>query len=184
MRKKLIARTAKLQTEPKKGRKNKGIAVTYEHSPLDLDERNHGTIYAVININCQEKEAEEVAELIIDAFHGEYYSNLERDPLASFESSLGKINEELAEVTHQGKTGWLKNLNAVLAVLSGTTLHVTKSGKAEAYLYRGEKSSHISNDLAGDQVNPLRTFINIASGDLVEKDKISQIGRASCRERV
>ena len=32
---------------------------------------------------------------------------------------------------------------------------------------------HISDDLGGDTVNPLRTFINIASGDLNEGDKVA-----------
>lgn len=173
MSKKLIARTAKLLTESKRGHRGKGVAITYEHIPHDLDERNHGSIYAVINISASSHEAEEITELILDAFHGEYYQDLTRDPLASFEAALAKVNEELGEATHQGNVSWLKNLNAVLAVLSDNTLHITKAGKTEAYLYRGEKSSHISEDLAGDTVNPLRTFINIASGDLVEGDKVA-----------
>jgi hypothetical protein len=173
MPKKLIARTAKLLTESRRGHRDKGVAVTYEHIPRDVDERNHGSIYAVINVNAPTGEAEEITELITDAFHGEYYQDLNRDPLTSFETALSKVNEELGEATHAGNTSWLKNLNAILAVLSETTLHITKAGSAEAYLYRGDKSSHISDDLAGDTVNPLRTFINIASGDLLEGDKIA-----------
>jgi hypothetical protein len=136
MPKKLIARTAKLLTESKRGHRGKGVAVTYEHIPRDVDERNHGSIYAVINVNAPTGEAEEITELITDAFHGEYYQDLSRDPLTSFETALSKVNEELGEATHAGNTSWLKNLNAILAVLSGTTLHITKAGSAEAYLYR------------------------------------------------
>ncbi len=173
MSKKLIARTAKLLTESKRGHKGKGVAITYEHMPRDLDERNHGSIYAVINVTTPTHEAEELTEVILDAFHGEYYQDLSRDPLVSFEAALSKVNEELGEITHQGNVGWLKNLNAILAVLTGSTLHITKVGKTEAYLYRGAKSSHVSDGLGGDTVNPLRTFINIASGDLLENDKIA-----------
>ena len=50
MHKKLIARTAKLSTETRKGHRGKGVAITYEHIPQDVDERNHGSIYAVINV--------------------------------------------------------------------------------------------------------------------------------------
>jgi hypothetical protein len=172
MQKKLIARTAKLLTETKKGRR-KGVAVTYEHIPKDLEERNHGSLYAVIHVNSPVGEAQDVIELIIEAFHGEYYQDLGREPLLSFEAALSKINEELADITHHGNVSWLNNLDAILAVLTDNTLHITKSGKTEAYLYRGEKQSHISNDLAGDVVNPLRTFINIASGEMFEGDKIA-----------
>jgi hypothetical protein len=172
--KKLIARTAKLHSEPqKKSRRFKGIAITYEHIPTDLEERNHGSVYAVININTANPEAEEVAELIIDTLSGEFYQNLHEPALSSFESALTKINEELADITQQGYINWLNNLNAIIGVLSNNVLHISQAGKTEAYLYRADKSSHISDDLAGDAVNPLRTFINIASGELHEGDKVA-----------
>ena len=170
MQNKLIARSAKLLTETKKGRR-KGVAITYEHIPKDLDERNHGSLYAVIHVNAPVAEAQEIIELVIEAFHGEYYQDINREPLLSFEAALSKINEELADITHQGKISWLNNLDAILAVLTGTTLHVTKAGKTEAFLYRGEKQSHVSEDLSGDVINPLRTFINIASGEMYEEIK-------------
>lgn len=173
MRRKLIARTAKLLSESKKSRRNQGIAVAYEHIPNDTEERNHGAIYAIVNINSPADKAEEVGEFIIDTFHGEFYQDLGRDPMASFEAALGRVNEELAEITHQGNTAWLGNLHAILAVLAGDTFHITQTGKAEAYLYRGGRSSHITHDLTGDNVNPLRTFINVASGELLEGDKIA-----------
>ncbi len=173
MQKKLIARTAKLSSETKKNRKAKGIAVSYEHIPKNLDERNHGSIYAVINVNASVDRAEEITELIIDSFHGEYYSDLSKSPVESFESALSRVNEELAEATQQGNTEWLNNLNAVLMVLKDTTIHLTQAGKADAYLYRNEKSTLISDGLAGDTVNPLRTFITVASGELQEGDKLA-----------
>lgn len=173
MYKKLIARTAKLSTESRKGHRGKGVAITYEHIPQDVDERNHGSIYAVINVNAPHSDAEQIAELILDAFHGEYYQDLTRDPLISFEAALTRVNEELADATNQGKISWLNNLNAILGILSNHEFHITKAGKTEAYLYRGEKSSHVSNDLGGDTVNPLRTFINIASGELNEGDRVA-----------
>lgn len=173
MHKKLIARTAKLLSESKRSRRHQGIAIAYEHIPNDVDERNHGSIYAVVNVNAASASAEEVAELIIDAFFGEYYQDLTKDPLASFEAALARVNEELADVTHNGNIHWLNNLNAVLAVHTGNTIHLTQTGKAEAFLYRGGKSSHITKELAGDNINPLRTFINIATGDLQEGDKIA-----------
>ncbi len=172
MHKKLIARTAKLLSESKRSRRHQGIAIAYEHNPNDVDERNHGSIYALVNVNAPAASAEEVAELIVDAFFGEYYQDLEKDPLTSFEAALARVNEELADITHNGNIHWLNNLNAILAVHTGDTIHITQTGKAEAYLYRGGKSSHITRELAGDNINPLRTFTNIASGDLLEGDKI------------
>jgi len=173
MRKKLIARTAKILSESKRGRKHQGIAVAYEHIPNDGDERNHGSIYALINVKASSESAEEVAEVITDAFHSEFYLDLNRDPMSSFEIALTKINESLAEITHQGNIGWLNNINAVLAVISDSVIYVTQTGKAEAYLYRAGKSSNITKDLSGDSINPLRTFTYTAAGELIEGDKVA-----------
>lgn len=172
MRKKLIARTAKLLSESRKNRRHQGVAVAYEHIPKDIDERNHGAIYAVINVKAPADLAEEVSEVIVDTFHGEYYQDLNRDPVTSFEAVLTRVNEELAEITHQGNTAWLGNLHAVLAVISDDMIHLTRTGKAEAYLYRGGRAGHATEGIEGDNVNPLRTFAYTGSAELLEGDKM------------
>lgn len=171
MKKKLVARTAKLLSENRKFN-DTGISIAYEHQPKDPEERKHGLIFAVIEIVGPLSSAEEIAELIIDTLHNEFYKDIDRDSLESFEASLSKINEELANITEQGKINWLGKLNAILAVLADDTLHLTQSGNVEAILYRNDKSNTISQELAGDAINPLRTFINIASGDLLDGDRI------------
>ncbi len=173
MNKKLALRTARLASESHKLKSTNNICTAYEHRPDDPDERRHGILFAVIDVNGNPKRSEELIELIIDTFHGEYYQELERDPLESFENALAKINEELGEFTSNGNTFWMGRLNAILAVFADDTIHITQTGKAEAYLYRGDKESHITDDLAGDSVNPLRTFVNITSGELAEGDRIS-----------
>lgn len=173
MGKKLVTKTASILSETKKSKEKEAVAIAYEHIPRNPKEQEHGSLYAVIELEDSGGRAEEIAEAIIDVFYKEYYFDTEREPLESFESALGKINEELAERSGNGQINWLGKMNAVLAVLAKSNLHVTQAGKAEAYLYRGEHEMHITEDLAGDSVNPLRTFINVASGDLVENDHLS-----------
>lgn len=173
MGKKLVSKTAKVLSETKKSKDKEAVAIAYEHIPRSPEEQSHGSLYAVLSIEDSSGHAEEIAEGIIDALHNEYYLDTEREPLASFESALAKINEELGERSSEGQINWLGKLNGVLAVLTGSTIHLTQAGKAEAYLYRGEHTMHITEDLAGDSINPLRTFINIASGDLVENDRLA-----------
>jgi hypothetical protein len=171
--KKLVSRTAKVLSETKKTKDKEAVAVAYEHIPRNPDELKHGSIYAVIELEDKGGHAEEIAERIIDVLHESFYENLEKEPLESFEASLAKINDELADRSSEGQINWLGKLNAILGIFSENTLHVTQTGKAEAYLYRGEHTMHITEDLAGDSINPQRTFINIASGDLTEKDKVA-----------
>ncbi|MEK7447622.1 MAG: PP2C family serine/threonine-protein phosphatase [Patescibacteria group bacterium] len=183
MNKKLALRTAKLASEAKNLKNSSNISTTYEHQPKDPDERRHGILFGVIDINGSPKNSQDLIELIIDTFHGEYYQDLNKDPLESFENALSKINEELGEYTNGGQTYWMGKLNAILAVYADNTIHITQTGKSEAYLYRSGKESHITEDMSGDSVNPLRTFVNITSGDLVEGDKISVLSSgilASC----
>jgi hypothetical protein len=175
MGKKLVSKTAKVLSETKKSKDKEAVAIAYEHIPRNPEEQAHGSLYAVIEVEDSGGHAEEIAESIIDALHKEYYEDLTKDSLSAFESSLAKINEELAERSSEGQINWLGKLNAVLGVLSESTLHLTQTGKAEAYLYRGEHEMHITEDLSGDSVNPLRTFINVASGDLTEKDRVAMV---------
>jgi len=173
MGKKLVSRTAKVLSETKKTKDKEAVAVAYEHIPRNPEEQQHGSIYAVIEIEDKSGHAEEIAEKIIDILHDTYYDDTTKDALAAFEESLAKINDELADRSSEGQINWIGKLNSVLAILSGNTFHVTQAGKAEAYLYRGEHTMHITEDLSGDSINPQRTFINIASGELAEKDKIA-----------
>jgi hypothetical protein len=175
MGKKLVSKTAKVLSETKKSKEKMAVAIAYEHIPRNPEEQAHGSLYAVLEIEDKGGHAEEIAESIIDALHNEYYLDTDREPLASFESALAKINEELAERSSEGQINWIGKLNGVLAVLTGSTIHLTQAGKAEAYLYRGDHAMHITEDLAGDSINPLRTFINIASGDLVENDRMALV---------
>jgi len=173
MGKKLVSRTAKVLSETKKSKDKEAIAIAYEHIPRNPEEQRHGSIYAVIEIEDNGGHAEVIADSILDALHNEYYLDTERDTISSFEAALAKVNEELAERSSEGQINWLGKLNAVLAVLSESTLHLSQAGKAEAYLYRGEQTMHVTENLSGDSINPLRTFINVASGDLTENDRVA-----------
>lgn len=175
MSKKLIPRIAKLLSETKKNKSREIVAIAYEHIPRNPLEQKHGSLYAVIELEDAGGYAEEIVDTILDILHREFYADCDKDSLASFESALAKINEDLAERSSQGQINWLGKLNAVLAALSENTLHLTQAGKSEAFLYRGEQMIHITEDLAGDSINPLRTFINIASGDLTEGDRLALV---------
>lgn len=175
MGKKLVSRTAKVLSETKKSKDKEAVAIAYEHIPRDPQEQKHGSLYAVIEVEDAGGHAEDLAEVIIDTLHSEYYDDPDKESLASFESALAKVNEALAEKTQEGQINWLGKLNGILAVLSGNTLHLTQAGKAEAYLYRGDHALHVSEGLAGDSINPLRTFINVASGDLTENDRLALV---------
>lgn len=141
--------------------------------PESSEERDHGMIYMIIEILSSDPTMGRVAKLIEKILIEKYYENLE-DGLTSFETTLKAINEKLASLADEGEIGWIGKINAVIAILEKNILHVTQTGTTEAYMVRGNKITHITENLStpSEKPNPLKTFINIASGDLNLGDKV------------
>jgi hypothetical protein len=172
LQEKLVTKVGKLLSEKQK--KVSGYSRAYEYVPADFFEKQHGTLYFVIEIASPNPTAGEIGEMIIGVIKEEYYADLDRDVLVSFESALKAVNKELANLAAQGKTSWLNKINAICASLSDGNLHLTQVGSAEAYLLRNEQLTHISENLftPSQKHDPLKTFVNIASGTLEPEDRL------------
>jgi hypothetical protein len=171
MKDKLATRVAQLSTAIRK-RGNAGFATTYAYEPIDFLEVDQGSLYAVFEIEeGSGSEGLQIADLISGVLRKEYYRDLNRDPFASLEAALHQINEELGSVAEQNNVAWIGKLNAAVAVLEGQMLHVSHVGKAAAHLLRAGKLTDITKGL-DDDTDPLKTFANIATGDLAAGDKL------------
>ncbi len=171
MEKQLATKISKLSPAKTKG----GFSVAYSYQPEEFLEKQHGSLFFIVEIASPSPASKEIGEMIIDVIKEEYYADLNRNPATSFEAALKTVNEELALACEQGETDWLGKLNVICGLLSGETFHLTCVGSAEAYLVRNEKINHISKDLSSPSdatLNPLKTFANIASGEVEPKDKI------------
>lgn len=169
---KLAARVAQVRTASSK-RGEGGYATTFVYEPTDFLEMDHGSLFITLEVLGGVKEATELGELVTHVIQDEYYRDLNRDPLASFEASLQRLNEELAEFASSGRISWVGKLSAVIAALAGRTLHLTQIGDSHAYLLRGRTLTNISEGLSESKgPNPLKTFLNIASGELGDADRL------------
>jgi len=144
------------------------------HKPQDPLERASGILYFVIEIINTDPAMRDIAKLIVDTTIDAYYKEPVEDPLSKFEAALKKVNEKLASLAEEGEVGWVGKTNAIIAVLAGNNLHLSQAGTAEAYLIRNSKIIHISEGLSSsaERPHPLKTFLNIASGELFIGDKI------------
>lgn len=105
---------------------------------------------------------------IIETIEEVFFESADK-PYERFENTLKEINLILKKVQEKkGATSPLE-VNAIIAVLSGTHLYLTQSRKAEAYLIRGGKCSLISDEVNSKSSD---TFASIASGDLRDNDKV------------
>jgi len=141
--------------------------------PKEKQEKDHGILYFVIEILSADPAMKKVAQLIEETVIEEYYKDL-TDGLDSLEAAIKKVNENLADLADEGEVSWIGKINGVIAALEQNILHITQTGTCEAYLVRENKITHITENLssAAEKPNPLKTFINIASGELNIGDRI------------
>lgn len=111
--------------------------------------------------------------LLISVIKREFYSDYKRSTLEAFEFSLNKANLYLADFAEKGNDEWIGNLNFICGVFSQNILHITQIGESIIKLFRGTTINHIENKFpAQTPPHPLKTFNNIASGSIINGDKI------------
>lgn len=139
----------------------------------DLTKSSMGEIFSLIEILSPWYNSAQIGQMIINNFSNAYYQDGSTSDLVNFEMALKKVNENLSQITQNGETEWVGNLNGILATVVGESLILSPAGKTEAYLLRNGKVNHLTYGLANKiEVHPLKTFSNIISGQLKTHDKI------------
>jgi len=142
-------------------------------NPSDPEKAKLGRIFALVEITNPWFPNSQIGQNIINTLSQEYYKQFDNDNVQNFENSLKKVNQNLMRITQEGETNWVGNLNAVLVIISENEIHLAKTGKAEVFLFREGKIKKITEPQASDsEPNPIKTFIDITSGELVENDKL------------
>ena len=147
---------------------------TQVKSSSDLAKSSMGKVISLIEILTPWFPTAQIGQTIINTFFQKYYEGGSTSDLVNFEEALKKVNESLAQITQNGETDWIGNLNGILGVIVENKLHVAQTGKAEAYIFRDGKVNHLTYGLTqnGAEPHPLKTFSNITSGELKSLDKI------------
>ncbi len=138
------------------------------YTPTDIQKREKGSLYFLVEILNPWHPSAQIAEMIVETVKQEYYRIDER-PVACFERALKKINHKLAALAKEGETGWVGNLNAVIAVMVGDKVFLTFTGTAEAYLFRGEKISRISSSRQSEESH--YPFLELTNGKIQLGDR-------------
>ena len=140
----------------------------------DLSKVNMGQVFSLVEILTPWFPTAQIGQTIINTFGESYWQGGSTSDLANFEDALKHVNETLAQITQNGETDWIGNVNATLGVLVENKLHIAQTGKAEAYVFRDGKINHLTEGLAqsGGEPHPLKTFSNVTSGELRSRDKI------------
>lgn len=139
----------------------------------DLMKASMGELFSLVEILSPWYNSAQIGQMIISKFSNAYFEDGSTSDLVNFEMALKKVNESLAQITQNGETEWIGNLNGILATIVGDSLILSPAGKIEAYLLRSGKINHLTYGLTNKvEIHPLKTFSNVISGQLKAHDKI------------
>jgi hypothetical protein len=147
------------------------------YEPTNVEEAQLGSLFMLGEIESIPKNRyrnfDLLLNLLISAIKREFYSNHKRNTSEALEASLNKANLYLADFTEKGNVEWIGNLHFICGAFSQNILHITQVGEPIIKLFRGTTISHIENKFPlPKKIHPLKTFGNIASGTMVEGDKV------------
>jgi len=143
------------------------------NQPMSDELKAMGSLYFLIEITNPWLSAAQVGQTIVNTLVRYYYRGQESSNIINFENAVKKVNEGLAQITQNGETDWIGNLNAILILNIGDELHFTQTGDITAFLLRGNNINTLNTGKEGQQeTHPLKTFSNIASGNVEANDKI------------
>ena len=171
----LVTRSARLIPYVKRPRNAAGFATAYRYEPLPGDPGSIlGSLYVVIEVLVSGRSGEDLADLIIETAGEHYYNRpkAENDHLSRFEEAIKAVNHALIDHVNKGNASWIGKLSAIIAVQTGSELHLSQTGSADAYLYRGRSGIKITNQANDKPATPSKTFGFIASGELNGGDRI------------
>lgn len=149
----------------------------FVHEPKTAKETRLGSLFILGKIENipknKYKNLDFLLNLLISVIKREFFSDYERSTIEALESSLNKANLYLADFTEKGNIEWINNLNFICGAFCKNTLHIAQTGKSIIKLFRGATINNIGNKFpSSKKINPLKTFGNIASGTLINGDKV------------
>ena len=147
------------------------------HEPQNAEETQLGTLFMLGKIEKIPKNKyrnfDFLLSLLISVIKREFYVDSKRPTSKALEASLNKANLYLADFTEKGNVEWIGNLNFICGAFSQNTLHIAQTGESIIKLFRETGISHIENKFPTQKkTHPLKTFGNIASGIMLNNDKV------------
>ncbi|MCX6811936.1 MAG: hypothetical protein NT039_04585 [Candidatus Berkelbacteria bacterium] len=144
------------------------------YEPTAPEESIYGNTYILVEVTTPWFPTAKITKLIRNTFLEEYYhGSFNRAEVKRFEDGLKAVNKKLSDLAGAGQIEWIGNLNAIISTISDNRLYLSHTGTAEAYLFRKNKISHITE---GEDVpknpTPIQTFSALINGDLEREDRL------------
>ncbi len=128
-----------------------------------------GQIFINLEVQNNPVDAEDIGNAIFETMQKIFFEDVSKDPYERFEISLKAVNSILSQFKAQKTSGYIGNLNIVIAAIVGGDLFLSQSGDSEAYLIRKRYISVISEGLSEEKAEG-DVFTNIANGQIEASD--------------
>src|SRR6185436_5036355 len=122
--------------------------------------------------NMQKKsenaDLKKISEIILASFH----ANRKLPAETLFETSLSTINQNLADLAHEGRKSWVGKFSAIICVKGlDNSIFLANNGQTRGLLKRKSEMMEI---LPAEKrgTHPLKTFVNFTAGKLTDNDNL------------
>ncbi|MCK5490991.1 MAG: hypothetical protein KAI67_04045 [Candidatus Pacebacteria bacterium] len=145
----------------------KSFCDIFIYEPENIEEQSLGSLYILGEVVNFPSNSSYLINLLASIAKKEFYSDSKRSTTESLEASLHKVNSTLSDMTEQGNVDWIGNLNMIFCAYKNDELHLSQSGEIKTLLMRDKQITNIGkNVISESNSHPIRTFANIASGEL------------------
>lgn len=152
----------------------KPFSESFSYAPANIVQQPLGNLFGFFEIRDRSDDSSYIVNFLTAVAKKEYYINSRRSPEDSFDAALHKVNVALSEIAKNGNINWLGKLEAAIGAISRDNFLFSVSGNAHVLLFRRDILNDISEGLAAteEETHPLKTFINVSSGQLKAGDKL------------
>ncbi|MBD3361006.1 hypothetical protein GF366_04370 [Candidatus Peregrinibacteria bacterium] len=152
------------------GRDDNSFLENYSYDLFQDYGDKSGQIFVNLEIQNNPVDAEEIGNVVFETMQKVFFEDVGKDSYERFEAALKSVNSVLNEFKSQKSSGYIGNLNIVVAAIVDDTLYLSQTGDAEAYLIRKHYVSIISEGLSEEEGESGDIFTNIASGSIEAGD--------------
>ncbi len=153
------------------GRDDNSFLENYAYDLFQDHGDKSGQVFINLEIQNNPVDAEEIAQVIFETMQKVFFEDVEKEAYGRFEIALKAVNGVLSQFKSQKTSGYIGNLNVIIAAIVGDDLLLTQCGDAEAYLIRKRYISVVSEGLSeeatGDEI-----FSTIANGKIEPGDTV------------
>jgi len=152
------------------GRDDNSFLENYSYDLFQEHGDKSGQVFINLEVQNNQVDAEEIGRVIFESMQVKFFEDVERDPYERFEIALRAVNDALNGFKKDKASGYIGNLNIIIAAILGDVLYLTQSVDAEAYLIRKKYVSVVSEGLGDESGDGNDIFISIASGKIESGD--------------